>query len=307
MRVLFLVNPVASSVTARRQVIIHKLLTADHEVERVDTTHRGHATELAADAARSGFEAVVVMGGDGTLNEAANGLAGTSTALVALPGGSTNVFARTIGLSDDPIEATMSMIEAMNAGEVKRIGLGSVNGRYFLFHTGVGWDARLVRQVEKRDKVKKYASHPLFIWCGLETFFGLYDRKNPHFSITYEDGVRVDGGYFSVILNTNPYTYVGTTPFSLSPDATLDRPLAAVTMTKMKSLSFLRLMFATLRSPDATTRSSIVDYRADLFGATIEAYHPTPYQVDGDDCGDEMRLEFLFHPEALNLVMPLQD
>jgi diacylglycerol kinase family enzyme len=85
MRVLFLVNPVASSVTARRQVIIHKLLTADHEVERVDTTHRGHATELAADAARSGFEAVVVMGGDGTLNEAANGLAGTSTALVALP------------------------------------------------------------------------------------------------------------------------------------------------------------------------------------------------------------------------------
>jgi len=304
MRVLLLVNPVASSVTARRDVIIHKLLTADHDVERAETEHRGHAVDLARSAAARGFDAVVVLGGDGTLNEAANGLAGTRTALAALPGGSTNVFARTLGLSDEPIEATMSLIDAMNAGSVQRIGLGSVNGRYFLFHTGVGWDARLVRQVEKRARLKKYANHALFIWCGLETFFWLYDRRNPHFAVIHEDGTRVADGYFSVILNSDPYTYLGTTPFNLSPDAALDRPLSVVTLTRMGSLRFLYLMIATLRSPDATTRSAITDYRKDVNSLTIEAYRPVPYQVDGDDLGDTSRLEFRYHDAFLDLVVP---
>ena len=80
------------------------------------------------------FDLVVVLGGDGTLNEVANGLAGTETALAALPGGSTNVFARTIGLPDDPVEATGSLLDALEAGSVRRIGLGVMNDRYFLFH-----------------------------------------------------------------------------------------------------------------------------------------------------------------------------
>ena len=101
-----IVNESASSVTARARVVIRKALSADHEVTVAETSRRGHATRLAQGAAAHGLDAVVVLGGDGTLNEAANGLAGTDTALGVLPGGSTNVFARTIGMPNDPVEAT---------------------------------------------------------------------------------------------------------------------------------------------------------------------------------------------------------
>lgn len=305
MKVLLIVNASASSVTARRQVLVHRLLNAMSEVRMVETNRRGHATQFAIDASRQGFDAVVVLGGDGTLNEAANGLVGTDCALAALPGGSTNVFARTLGLSDDPVEAIQANIDALEAGSIRRIGLGSVNGRYFLFHTGIGWDARLVRQVEKRSELKRYLGHPLFIWSGLETWFKLYDRTKPHFRVTYEDGTVVKDGYFSVVMNSNPYTYVGPRPFNLSPDVTLDSPLAAVTLTQMATRPFVKLMLGTLRSVHALKSNPIIDYRSDVHRLTIDADTPVPYQVDGDDLGDTTHLDFVYHAAAMNLVVPL--
>ena len=303
MRVLLVVNAAASSVTARRQVVIHRLIRADHDVDMVETSRRGHATHLALDAAGRGFDVVMVLGGDGTLNEVANGLVGSDCALAALPGGSTNVFARTLGLSDDPVEAAIVNLEAMAAGTIRPVGLGSVNGRYFLFHTGVGWDARLVRQVERHGELKRYASHPLFIWSGIRTWFRLYDRTRPHFRVRYGEET-VENGYFTVVLNTNPYTYVGSRPFDLSPHASLDRPFAVVTITRMDTAPFLRLMFDTLRSSDATQRSVIVDYRADVSSLRIEAFDTVPFQVDGDDLGDGTTFDFQHHPDAIRLVLP---
>src|SRR6202165_4575750 len=144
MRLLLLVNASASAVTPRGRVVIQKALAADHEVTVSETSRRGHAARLAQGAAADGLDAVVVLGGDGTLNEAANGLAGSKTALGVLPGGSTNVFARTIGMTNDPIEATGEMLTALSRHSMRRIGLGNVNGRYFLFHVGLGFDAAVV-------------------------------------------------------------------------------------------------------------------------------------------------------------------
>ena len=124
MKLLLIVNSSASSVTARARVVIRKALSADHDVTVAETNRRGHATRLAQGAAAEGVDVVVVLGGDGTLNEAANGLAGSETALAALPGGSTNVFARTIGLPNDPIEATGVLLDALQRGAVERVGLG---------------------------------------------------------------------------------------------------------------------------------------------------------------------------------------
>ncbi len=138
LKVLLLVNSSASSVTPRTRVVIRKALSADHDVEVAETNRRDHATSLARGAAHDGVDVVVVLGGDGTLNEAANGLAGSDTALATLPGGSTNVFARTIGLPNDPIEATSDLLDALARGSIRPVGLGNVNGRYFLFHTGRG-------------------------------------------------------------------------------------------------------------------------------------------------------------------------
>ncbi|OWY60756.1 hypothetical protein B7486_67455, partial [cyanobacterium TDX16] len=229
MRVLLLVNSSASSVTARARVVIRKALSADHDVTLAETSRRGHATRLAQGAAGDGTDVVVVLGGDGTLNEAANGLAGTQTALAALPGGSTNVFARTLGLPNDPIEATGVLLDALDRGSIRPVGLGSVNGRYFLFHVGLGFDAASIEQVEKRSSLKRYAGHPLFIWAALTTWMRHYDRSRPRFVVRIGDEV-VDDGYFTIVLNTNPYTYLGNRPLAIAPDAGLDQPLVSITI-----------------------------------------------------------------------------
>src|SRR5688500_15651605 len=103
------------------------------------------------------------MGGDGTLNEAADGLAGTVTALAPLPGGSTNVFARTVGVAYDPVDAAHQLNASLRALKFHRIGLGSASGRRFMFHVGLGFDAEVIHQVERNSLLKRHLAHPLYV------------------------------------------------------------------------------------------------------------------------------------------------
>ncbi len=304
MKVLLLVNTSASFVTPRSRVVIGKALAADHEVTVAETSRRGHATRLAQGATAAGVDVVVVLGGDGTLNVAANGLAGTGCALAPLPGGSTNVFARTIGLPNDPIEATGVLLDALARGSIRRVGLGSVNGRYFLFHTGVGFDAAVVEQVERRSGLKRYAGHPLFVYAGFDTWIRHYDRSRPRFAVQHADGTVVDDAYLTIVLNTNPYTYLGNRPLDLAPEATLDRGLASITLRTMAFARFLRIIGSALGNGRALRRSRWVDHRTDLAALTVRAYGPVPYQVDGDHLGDADVLEFRHEPDVLDLVLP---
>ncbi len=297
MRILLLVNSSASSVTPRGKVVIQKALSADHDVTAVETNRRSHATRLAQGAARDGFEVVVALGGDGTLNEAANGLAGTETALAALPGGSTNVFARTIGLPNDPIEATGALLDGLAAEKIEEVGLGSVNGRYFLFHVGIGFDAAVVEQVERRAQFKRWAGHPLFVFSAFTTWFRHYDKAEPRFTV---------GGtpaYFSIVLNTNPYTYLGNRPLDLVPEATLDRGLASVTFKSLAFLPLIRAVGSALAGSDIR-RHKALDVRSDLDHLLVESDRPFPFQVDGDYLGEIERLELRHVPAALRLVLP---
>jgi diacylglycerol kinase family enzyme len=205
-RILLIVNATASSVTSRARVVIAKALAADHELTVAETTRRGHAERLAHGAANDGYDVVVAMGGDGTLNEAANGLAGTTTALAPLPGGSTNVFARTIGIARDPLEATGQLLASLHRHSYRRIGVGCVNGRRFLFHAGLGFDAAVVAQVERRNELKRYAGHPLFVASAFLTWFKHYDHSRPHFAMQIGDEL-VEGCYFAIVSKTSPYRW----------------------------------------------------------------------------------------------------
>ena len=307
MKVLLLVNPFSSSVTARTRVVIRKALAGDHDVELVETARRGHATRLAQGAAAEGVDVVVALGGDGTLNETANGLAGTGTALAVLPGGSTNVFARTIGLPNDPVESTAVILEALEAGSIRRVGLGSVNGRYYCFHVGIGYDAAVVEQVERRAGLKRWAGHPLFIYAALDTWFRHFDTRHPHFSVTYADGSRIDDGYFAICLNTNPYTYLGNRPLDIAPEATLDRGLTMVAVRSMRLDRTLRVIARAIQGGGAVAKDKLVSYRTDLDEILVEGIdgRPFPYQVDGDYLGEIDRLEFRHTPEIMDLVVPV--
>lgn len=304
MKLLLLVNSSASSVTARARVVIRKALSADHDVTLAATSRRGHAMRLAQGAAVDRTEVVVVLGGDGTVNEAANGLAGTHTALAALPGGSTNVFARTIGLPNDPIEATGDLLEALAQRSIRRVGLGAVNGRYFLFHVGMGYDAAVVEQVERRGSIKRWAGHPLFMYAGLLTWFSHFDRRHPGFAVHHADGTTTDDAYFTIVFNTNPYTFLGNRPFDVAPEATLDRGLVVMTSRSMRIDAILRLVAAGLRGEHRVSGLRHVDYRTDVSALTVVGHRDVPYQVDGDFLGRLDRLEFRHQPEVLDLVLP---
>ena len=304
MKIALIANASASSVTARTRVVIQKALSADHEVTLLETTRRGHATRLARGAAAEGVDVVCVLGGDGTLNEAANGVAGTDTALAPIPGGSTNVFARTLGLPEDPIHATAVTLEALDSGSIRSTGLGSANGRYFLFHTGIGFDAAVVEQVERRGQLKRWAGHALFAFAAFDTWLRHYDRADPHFVVEFDDGTRIEDGYFGLCLNTDPYTYLGTRPFHVAPAATLDRPMSVVTVRSLSAFNLGRLTLSTLRSSDGAQTGRGIDVRNDVTSVRVSSETPFPYQLDGDHLGNVTSIDFTWEPDQLQLVVP---
>jgi diacylglycerol kinase family enzyme len=303
LHILLVVNSFASSVTARNTVIVHRRLAHNHEVDVVETNRRGHATRFAHDAARRGVDVVIGFGGDGTLNEVATGIAGTATALGVLPGGSTNVFARTLGLPNDPIAAADQLAAGIDAADLRPIGLGRVNGRFFCFHTGIGYDAAVVKAVERHASLKRWLGHPLFISAAISTWARTYDRDHPHFRLASGDGRTIEDGYFSIVLNTNPYTYLGNRPLELSPAATLDNPLVVVTFRTLRIAPILRGLGAALRGGGVRTSEQVIEWR-DVDRLLVEHDQPFPYQLDGDYLGDVTRLEFDFVPEAVQLVFP---
>ena len=306
MRLLLVVNTSASSVTVRGRVVIQKALSADHEVHVAETSRRGHATRLALGAAADGVDVVVALGGDGTLNETANGLAGTATALGVLPGGSTNVFARTIGFANDPIEATEQLLAALSRpASIRRIGLASLNGRYFLFNAGVGFDAAVIAQVERRGELKRWAGHPLFVYAGFVTWFRHYDRSGPCLSVAFGDQTVVGDGYFALALNSDPYTFLGNRPLHIAPEATLDRGMALATFRTISFVPFLRIIASALGFGRPVGAHRQLDLRVDLAAFTVRALGPAlPVQVDGDYLGEVSVAEFGHQPDVLDVVMP---
>ena len=288
-------------------MVVHQALSREHEVQMVETNRRGHATRFAQDAARRGLDAVVAFGGDGTLNEVATGLAGTDTALAVMPGGSTNVFARTIGLKNDPIVAVRQIVGGFANGSGDPIGLGRVNGRYFCFHTGVGFDAAVVREVEKRASLKRYAGHPLFIAASLQTWLSKYDRTKPHFIVKGESW-QVENGFFTVVLNTNPYTYLGNRPLDLSSAASLDRGLVAVTFKTLSAPAVIKTLLGALKGGGIRVtekNADILDVHTDLTQLRISSGEHIPFQLDGDYLGETTDLEFQHVPEAIRLIKPV--
>ena len=283
---------------------MNRILAARHDVSVAITTRRHHATALARRGVARGAEAVVVLGGDGTLNEAANGLVGTDTALAVLPGGSTNVFARTLGLPDEPIDATEAVLAALEDGGTERVGLGAVNNRYFLFHVGIGFDAAVVERVERRSDLKRTLNHALFVYATVVTWLRHIDRAEPYFALELPDGRRIDNGYFAVCLNTNPYTYLGTRPLNLAPRASLGEPLTLVSVRDFTARGLGRLALQALRTDGGVAANGDVDYVEGLTELRVIGHRPVPVQVDGDFAGRLANLQLSYRPEALRLVLP---
>jgi diacylglycerol kinase family enzyme len=304
MRILLIVNETATAVTARRRVLVQRVLGADHKLEVEETSRRGHATRIARGAALDGVEVVVVLGGDGTLSEAADGLAGTTTALAPLPGGSTNVFARSIGVAYDPVQAAERLVVSLARVNFRRIGLGVADGRRFLFHAGLGLDAAVIAQVERRSFLKRYGTHPLFVATTVDTWLRHYDHRRPRFRVELGDGELVGDSAFTIISNQRPWAYLGRRPLMIAPAAGLDVPL---TVTLFRSLDLSMLLggaASALNGGQRLMHHPKVAQRTDVRSITVTGFGPFPWQVDGDYLGDIEHLTISWAPDALTIVMP---
>jgi len=312
MKIMLLINPSASSVNWKSRMAANSALVGDHDVTTVETTRRDDATALARQAATEGYDVVVVLGGDGTLNEAANGLANTETALAALPGGSTNVFARTIGMAPKATRAAPQLQAALARDDaVRTFGLGTVKAsddttsdRHFLFHLGVGYDAAVVAQVERRSSLKRKIGQAIFVYSSFSTYFRHYDHRRPSFALDFPDGTSTEDGFFTICLNTNPYTYLGRRPLSVTPDTGPDRGLVTVTTRNLKVRTLLMLFGSAMGRGEMLRRSDDVDYHTDLTSVTFRGHGPFPHQVDGDYLGMVETLEVTHGQASVRLIVP---
>jgi diacylglycerol kinase family enzyme len=304
-RLLLIVNPTASSMTPRRRVRIQRELGRHHRLEVAETTRRGHATRLARSAAADGVDAVVVAAGDGTLNEAADGLAGTKTALAPLPGGSTNVFARTIGMHNKLDAAVEQLLAAMQRQSYRRVGLGVGNGRHFLFHLGAGFDAEVIEQVERHARLKRRFAHPMFAVAAVTTFFRGYDRKHPAFRVELPEGESAGEGFYAIVSNSEPYAFFGPRPLRVTRAAGLDHKLALTMFRRLSMGVLLPAAMSAMARGRRIERQRGIKQLAELDAMTLVANHgPFPWQVDGDYLGEVERLEIAYEPDALTLLMP---
>jgi diacylglycerol kinase family enzyme len=303
-KLLLIVNPTATSVNSRRLIAIAKLLSAEHQVIIRETGARGDAFRLAR-AAADHAELVVVFGGDGTLNEAANGLAATpDLALAVLPGGSTNIFARVLGFSAPPIMAAQALLASLRQRLFKRIGVGSANGRYFLCNAGMGFDADVVRRVERSPRIRRIAGTGLFAYAALRTWLRRESRSGPRFRLRFADGSTVSDGYFTICQNLHPYTFIGFRPLTIG-DAEQSRGLSALTLRDLHFRHLASGVLSSLGRGSYLRGRTWVDYRTNFPGVEISGHRPFPYQLDGDYLGETDNLSIIKRPEALTVVIPV--
>ena len=195
----------------------------------METRYRGDATTLAAGAAADKFGLVMTLGGDGTVNEAVNGLrsaaddsdrlAADLPALGALPGGNANVFTRSLQLPPDPVDAAARLIEDLASSRERLIGLGTANGRYFTFNAGLGLDAEVVRAVEGRRAHGRELTPSRYARTALRQFFRVTDRRHPAIAITDPAGLCPDLVHVCIASNTAPWTFLGRRPVNTNPGA----------------------------------------------------------------------------------------
>ncbi len=301
-----IVNPAASAVSTRVRAAVNRAL-ADFDVDEVETEERNHASELAGEAAAEGVEAVVVLGGDGTVNEAANGIlaGGTQALLAPLPGGSTNVFARTMGFPRHADDAAARVADALAAGSSRTIPVGRANGRAFLFHVGIGFDAAVVGQVERRSALKRKVGQAIFVYAAFATWFRHYDHSKPQFAVAFDDGSSVDDGYFGICLNTNPYTFLGPRPLNVAPGATGERGLTMVTLRKLNVGALLGVTGRAMGKGERVGSHRDVDMRRDQVHLVVRGHGPVPWQADGDYMGEADELVLTSEPDRLPVVLPL--
>jgi diacylglycerol kinase family enzyme len=302
-RMLIIVNPYATTVSDRLRHLVVYALQGRFEVDAVDTEARGHATELCREAAHEGYDVVVAFGGDGTVNEAANGLLGSPTPLCCLPGGSANVFGKMLGIPGDVVDATEHLLAMADDWRPRKVDLGVVNGRCFTFASGLGLDASVVERVDANPRMKARLGPYFFTWVAVSTFLRRYVVSPPKLEV--QANGETFAGVTAIIQNGSPFTYFQNRPVEIADGATLDSgALASGVLHRATLLSMPFIAWRALSSRARVAGNRQVTGLKDLNELVVRSSdgRSLPLQVDGDYLGEVTEARYSIMPRALNVV-----
>jgi diacylglycerol kinase family enzyme len=302
-RMLVIVNPYATTVSDRLKNLVVYALRGRYEVHAVDTEARGHATVLCREAAQEGYDVVVAFGGDGTVNEAANGLVGSETPLCCLPGGRTNVYCRMLGIPTDVVDATEHLLGLAHDWRPRRVDVGRVNERYFLFSAGVGLDASVVERVDAHPRLKARVGEYYYAWTATHTVHRHYMVHPPR--LEAELGEETVPGVTAIVQNAEPYTYFGNRPVHMGEGATLDSgDLAGVVLQRAWPIDIPTITWRALSERARLVRHRQVHGFAGLKVLRVRSAdeRPLPLQVDGDYIGTVAEADFSVLPGGMLVV-----
>ena len=319
MRALLIANPYATSTTAVRREVITRALASELDLSVVQTRYRGHARHVAEGAARDGYELVLTLGGDGTVNEVVNGMlraspppaaaqpadvppAADAPIFAPLPGGSANVFTRALGLPADLVDATGQILGALQERRIRSIGLGLAGRRYFCANAGLGLDAEVVRVVEGLRARGRGASAAMYVLTTVRQFCAVTNRRVPALSLERDGAPALNGLFLGIVSNSSPWTYLGQRPVLASPRAGFDTGLdllAVRTLGTLRTLNMVRQMLSRGSGPSGRHVVALHDQPV----LTFRAARPVAFQVDGEYVGEREHVELRSIPNALRVLV----
>ena len=311
MRGLLIVNRHATSMTATVTDLAVRALAGlvDLDVER--TQYRGHARELAAAAAA---DVVIVHGGDGSINEVVNGVmgrgdgpvdlaAGGGRPLIAvIPGGGANVLARALGVPLDAAAAIRQVREAIAAGRHRTIGLGLAADRYFTFSAGLGWDAEVVREVDRMRAQGHRESVTLFLRTMIRQYYRGTDRRQPALTLERDGEPPISGLFMAIITNRSPWTYFRDRPLLPVPNPDFNSGLDLLALQRLRLTTVFnavgQMLYVRSRPPRGPGMVSVLGSES----LTLRSARPIAIQADGEYLGETEAVKFQFVPHALRIV-----
>lgn len=312
MRAVLIVNPNATSTTPAGRDLLAHALESRVKLTVVHTDRRGHAVEIAQEATRGGVEVLIVHGGDGTVNEVANGIVGeagpgsAAPAVGVVPGGSANVFARALGISPDPIEATNQLVDLLDdhrrTKSWRRIGLMDCQERLGVFTAGMGVDGDVVAAVEAQRAKGRKVTASRYIRVAIREMLA-NARRDPTLTLHLPGREPVSGVHFAFVSNSSPWTYANARPVWTNPDTTFETGLGVFATTSMNiwaNLGLARRMLS--RKHRIEAKHLIRD--DDLAWLKVTSDTPVACQIDGDYVGLREKMEFTAVPNALGVVAP---
>jgi diacylglycerol kinase family enzyme len=309
-RMLIVVNPYATTVSDRLKNLVVYALQGRYDVEAVLTQAQNHATEIGREAGNGNYDLVVAFGGDGTLNEVANGLAGTDVPVSVLPGGSTNVVCRTLGIPNDVVDATEHLLGLADDFRPRRIDLGVANGRRFVFACGAGLDATAAKRVDSRPRLKARLGPYWYIYSAVTGFYRDYMRDPVRMLVS--SGDRRAEGVTAICQNSDPFTYYRQRAVRVCDEISLDDgKLGLAVLRRAAQRDVPTIAVRALAERWATSAHRQIDHFPPITEARVESLsragpddrqRPFPVQVDGDYIGDHNELELEVEPGALSIV-----